>query len=331
MRGGMLVVVAVVSGLAPLTAEAFPWGALGRAAKSAGKGGSRAGRAAGGAAVGGAMLDDAARAGRFGGAARGGDELGHLGSYGDDLSRTGTIEGVPLSSIDDASLALLGEVDAAGAPTLRSFVREHGLDVLEGAGGALSDALEGAEAAPPAATSGLHPRCAEWTTVVVEGQSYPACAHPSERGWAGPIVLRTGTPDTSRVLEWVDQSGRAQGRFVERSTDGSILTGSMKNGVWHGLFVRRAASGQVLHSATHREGAPDGVETHFFNSGTRRAEIHWKNGELEGPWTWFHENGERAVEVRFRRGVIHGAWTSWDAGGKIVARGKYARGRPARR
>ncbi len=70
----------------------------------------------------------------------------------------------------------------------------------------------------------------------------------------------------------------------------------------------------------------DGLETLWYASGHKKAEVNFKNGQKDGLRTEWHKNGQKKSEGTYKNGKEDGRVTSWDENGQKETEGTYKDG-----
>ena len=55
----------------------------------------------------------------------------------------------------------------------------------------------------------------------------------------------------------------------------------------------------------------EGLETHWYENGQKKAETTYKSGELNGLATDWYENGQKEWEINYKDGEFDGLVTRW--------------------
>jgi antitoxin component YwqK of YwqJK toxin-antitoxin module len=119
-------------------------------------------------------------------------------------------------------------------------------------------------------------------------------------------------------------------------------------GVWNTWFD--GPNKQLMTQQTFVDGAPQGVQTYWFEDGQTKLEVEYDNGAKEGPWQEWYPNGQLRAkgsyskgkpdgELAFWRedgsqwsvksyqdGKRHGQWQEWDAAGNLISSQRYEKG-----
>ena len=83
--------------------------------------------------------------------------------------------------------------------------------------------------------------------------------------------------------------------------------GKLKSKTRHnGLGSVWYESGKKKIERLYKNGEKDGLETHWYESGEKEIEVHFKNGKLEGLGTLWHKTGEKQAEAHFKKGELEG-------------------------
>lgn len=102
-------------------------------------------------------------------------------------------------------------------------------------------------------------------------------------GWA--LVLAAGCGDGSRVLDsrWPD------GSLKEERT---AIVGERGEWLNHGPFTTYYQGGkQARETGTYVRGQLEGVITHYYATGAKKAEGRWEQGRLVGKWKYWDRAG----------------------------------------
>ena len=132
-----------------------------------------------------------------------------------------------------------------------------------------------------------------------------------------------------------------------------VQTGSFKNGVKHGTWIRWYRDGTRHAEAEYHDGAlrrraiwfqeertihsirnfedrkEHGVFATWYPNGARMVVGGMSKGEYHGVWMWYDENGFRYEKGEFSRGERSGKWTDWAPDGSIEREYQYSAGSPA--
>jgi len=60
---------------------------------------------------------------------------------------------------------------------------------------------------------------------------------------------------------------------------------------------------------------PTGLHTFWFDNGTKRAEINYRDGIRDGEFTFWHSNGQIKFQGSYLSGQVVGTWTVWHSNG----------------
>jgi antitoxin component YwqK of YwqJK toxin-antitoxin module len=60
---------------------------------------------------------------------------------------------------------------------------------------------------------------------------------------------------------------------------------------------------------------PTGLHTLWFDNGTKRAEINYRDGIRDGEFTFWHSNGQIKFQGSYLSGQVVGTWTVWHSNG----------------
>ena len=83
--------------------------------------------------------------------------------------------------------------------------------------------------------------------------------------------------------------------------------GKLKSKTTHnGLGSVWYESGKKKIERLYKNGEKDGLETHWYESGEKEIEVHFKNGKLEGLGTLWYKTGEKQEEGHLKNGELAG-------------------------
>ena len=95
----------------------------------------------------------------------------------------------------------------------------------------------------------------------------------------------------------------------------------------HGIETWWYESGTKEYEINYKAGEKDGLETQWYENGQKQSEINYKDGKSEGLVKWWHDDGSKYVEVNFKNGERHGKRTFFDENGVVTFSGTYDNGK----
>jgi antitoxin component YwqK of YwqJK toxin-antitoxin module len=124
--------------------------------------------------------------------------------------------------------------------------------------------------------------------------------------------------------------GRPHGLWTSFHSNGTRATeAEYVDGELCGAFRRWDADGHLLYEGRHdAHGEMDGVWTHYWPNGHKRAEWTMAHGRQEGPVQIWYESGTPKLRGRRHDGRADGEFTWWDESGAVVNRCRVADGHP---
>ena len=75
-------------------------------------------------------------------------------------------------------------------------------------------------------------------------------------------------------------------------------------------------SSSSYNNSKHNRLKTNGLETTWYESGEKKREINWKDGDPDGPWTEWYENGQMEREGSFKDGKEDGLSIAWHENGQ---------------
>ncbi len=82
------------------------------------------------------------------------------------------------------------------------------------------------------------------------------------------------------------------------------------------IKVIRHGNGEVESETPYVDGKKHGLQTRWYDDGTKEREERYKAEKKHGMETWWHENGEKWCERKWMEGKMHGMETGWYEGGQ---------------
>lgn len=70
----------------------------------------------------------------------------------------------------------------------------------------------------------------------------------------------------------------------------------------------------------------EGLQTQWYEDGSKQAEINVSAGEKNGLQTWWHKDGHKETENNFKNGKLDGLTIEYDTLGKESYRAVYSKG-----
>lgn len=133
--------------------------------------------------------------------------------------------------------------------------------------------------------------------------------------------------------DWMQQRGGSSSTSGPSSTVHVIAvdqvpseTGSYTEGVRHGEWVSRWASGEAKSKGKYEAGLKEGLWSEYSGMGMLISEITYESGERNGLWRAYSPTGEQTGEGEYESNARCGLWTRWYSDGRIKERGTYESG-----
>jgi antitoxin component YwqK of YwqJK toxin-antitoxin module len=100
----------------------------------------------------------------------------------------------------------------------------------------------------------------------------------------------------------------------------------MKKGKKHGKFIKRHFNDRLEVTAFYINDLIDGVEMHYYNTGTPSKETHYTKGVKNGPAKSWHLNGLLKESGTFVNDLFDGKWENYDERGMLIGEGLFVAG-----
>lgn len=167
--------------------------------------------------------------------------------------------------------------------------------------------------------------------------SFSAFAQPGNQ--VAPEVEPTVIHEEWYWPEGIYKKGKREGEWIFWGKYGQpVVKAEYRNGVLHGSY-QYLNGNYIMEKGHHAEGRRQGVwykkkdynnftlseylndtlvkETHFMDSNTVLAEIHFKKGLMHGYKYWKYDNGKLQSEAYYKEGMLDGVWKSWSREGTL--------------
>ena len=91
--------------------------------------------------------------------------------------------------------------------------------------------------------------------------------------------------------------GLAYKKFTDKPFTGVVdegqHRGTIKNGIFEGLWIGYWSNGRVEFKGAHKNGTREGPWVRYNIIGRIWLKGAFKNGQREGPWLWYNEDGTK--------------------------------------
>ena len=122
---------------------------------------------------------------------------------------------------------------------------------------------------------------------------------------AGPDEIRERETDAARM-----------GSASVRRCEGLLAPDAAPDAAWSSSS-RGSGQGARFETEGGRS-KREGRWTTWFDSGKKRSEGGYLDGEMHGPFTLWYESGGKREEGQYVRGRAHGRWIKWDERGVVL-------------
>lgn len=95
-----------------------------------------------------------------------------------------------------------------------------------------------------------------------------------------------------------------------------------------GATIRTYASGALHSIRRSKDKKKEGLQEYFYQDGTSKSQIPYKEGKLDGTVRLYHPNNQLARELGFKNGKRQGKEHCWDQQGMMLVDAEYDQDRP---
>ena len=104
-------------------------------------------------------------------------------------------------------------------------------------------------------------------------------------------------------------------------------SGSVKDGIWHGDYIRFCKNKQVEEKGEYEDGKKVGEWEYYHCNGQLSNKVTYKDGEMNGPYIEYWKNGQLYYKGSYKNGIKDGEWVQHHRNGKLEEKGTYKDGK----
>ncbi len=130
------------------------------------------------------------------------------------------------------------------------------------------------------------------------------------------------------VKEWYHfENGLKHGYFEDRLASGSIaLKGYFNQGKKDSTWTYSYYTGTTEKISNYKNGVLDGEYAYYYDNGALNVTGFYSQGKKTGKWSWYTNQGSRDMEGTFEEDEQHGDWTYWYPIGELSYTAHYTKG-----
>ena len=122
------------------------------------------------------------------------------------------------------------------------------------------------------------------------------------------LVLLIGCSPKTKTMEVLSEDGMFLERFEQN-------TQTQKK---EGVFELFSAKGELLETATYKEGQLHGIRKLYYENGQTQTIEQYEHGSFKGLFQTFYTNGQLEIEGVYTNGMMNGDWKRYYDTGELM-------------
>ena len=129
-------------------------------------------------------------------------------------------------------------------------------------------------------------------------------------------IATIASPSFSETIDdFVERNGKYYLKFSDEGFSGKVegkVQGTLKDGVWEGLYLEYFDDGQLRYKETYKNGKLNGNSETYYENGQLFWKGVYKNGKYHGLWESYWQHGTIRNQGYFKDGERHGITLIFD-------------------